>query len=199
MEPEINFQKLNGLVPCVILDATTSTVLMVGFMNAEAYKKTKLEKRVTFYSRTKGSLWTKGSTSGNFLDVVSIHQDCDNDSLLIKVNPHGPVCHTGADTCFSEKNERSWLMSLEQLIRSRQQNPLKGSYTSELFESGINRIAQKLGEEAVELVIESKDNNKPRFLEEAGDLVYHLLVLLAAKDVSIVDVENVLAKRHKQG
>ncbi|HEU5290634.1 MAG TPA: bifunctional phosphoribosyl-AMP cyclohydrolase/phosphoribosyl-ATP diphosphatase HisIE [Cyclobacteriaceae bacterium] len=193
----MNFSKLNGLVPCVIQDLNTSKVLMLGFMNEEAYMKTMHEKRVTFYSRSKQRLWTKGETSGNWMEVVEIKEDCDQDSLLIKVIPKGPVCHTGADTCFNERNNRWNLKSLEAIIADRKKNPTKDSYTSKLFESGINKIAQKVGEEAVELVIEAKDNNMDRFNNEAADLLFHYLVLLAAKNSTLDDVLKVLEGRHK--
>lgn len=193
----IDFEKLNGLIPCVVQDASTHKVLMVAFMNAEAYDKTVREKKVTFYSRSKKRLWTKGETSGNSLELVEILQDCDNDSLLIKVNPKGPTCHTGADTCFNEKNEGWNLNRLETMIKDRKANPKKGSYTTSLFEAGLNKIAQKVGEEAVELVIEAKDENKDLFLNEAADLLYHYLVLLQAKNTSLDDVKAVLKKRHK--
>lgn len=193
----IDFEKLNGLVPCVVQDASTNKVLMVAFMNAEAYDKTVREKKVTFYSRSKKRLWTKGETSGNSLELVEILQDCDNDSLLIKVNPKGPTCHTGADTCFNEKNEGWNLNRLEAMIKDRKANPKKGSYTTSLFEAGLNKIAQKVGEEAVELVIEAKDENKDLFLNEAADLLYHYLVLLQAKNTSLDDVKTMLKKRHK--
>ncbi len=193
----IDFEKLNGLVPCVVQDASTHKVLMVAFMNAEAYDKTVREKKVTFYSRSKKRLWTKGETSGNSLELVEILQDCDSDSLLIKVNPKGPTCHTGADTCFNEKNEGWNLNRLETMIKDRKANPKKGSYTTSLFEAGLNKIAQKVGEEAVELVIEAKDENKDLFLNEAADLLYHYLVLLQAKNTSLDDVKAVLKKRHK--
>lgn len=191
----IDFSKQGGLVPCIIQDANTSTVLMLGYMNEDAYNKTLVDKRVTFFSRSKNRLWTKGETSGNFLDVVSVQADCDNDALLIKVNPAGPVCHTGADTCFNESN---WnLNSLQATIHGRKQSPKSGSYTTSLFESGINKIAQKVGEEAVELVIEAKDNNTELFLNEAADLMYHYLVLLTEKGKSLEDVVGVLRSRHK--
>lgn len=193
----IDFGKLNGLVPCVVQDANTNKVLMVAFMNEEAYEKTIREKKVTFYSRSKKRLWTKGETSGNSLELVELLQDCDNDSLLIKANPKGPTCHTGADTCFNEKNESWDLVRLENLIRDRKNNPKEGSYTSSMFKAGINKIAQKVGEEAVELVIEAKDNNKDLFLNEAADLMYHYLVLLQAKGYSLKEVKEVLKKRHK--
>lgn len=192
----INFSKLNGLVPCVVQDAKTSKVLMLGFMNEEAYQKTMREKRLTFYSRSKQRLWTKGETSGNFLELVDTLIDCDNDTLLFKVKPKGPACHTGADTCFNEKNDNWDLASLEAVIKNRKTNPKAGSYTNSLLDSGINRVAQKVGEEAVEIVIEAKDNNKEKFLGEAADLMYHYLVLLTAKDHSLSDVLEVLKKRH---
>lgn len=192
----IDFSKLNGLVPCIIQDARTSVVIMLGFMNEEAYQKTVNEKRVTFYSRSKKRLWTKGETSGNFLDLVDILVDCDQDTLLIKVNPKGPGCHTGADTCFNEKNNRWDLASLERVIKDRKANPKEGSYTTKLLNAGINKVAQKVGEEAVELVIEAKDNNKDKFLGEAADLMYHYLVLLTAKGYSMDDVLAVLKQRH---
>lgn len=193
----IDFGKLNGLVPCVVQDSSTNKVLMLAFMNEEAYEKTKREKKVTFYSRSKKRLWTKGETSGNTLELVEILKDCDNDSLLIKVNPKGPTCHTGADTCFNEKNESWDLSRLEKLIKDRKTNPKEGSYTTSLFKAGINKIAQKVGEEAVELVIEAKDENKELFLNEAADLMYHYLILLQAKGYSLTDVKEVLKKRHK--
>ncbi len=194
----IDFSKLDGLVPCVVQDANTKVVLMVGFMNQDAFEKTVLEKRVTFYSRTKKRLWTKGETSGNFLDVVEIRPDCDNDTLLIKVNPTGPVCHTGADTCFNEDNNTWTLEALQHLILDRKANPVAGSYTNKLIDSGINKVAQKVGEEAVELIIEAKDSNRDLFLGEAADLMYHYLVLLAAKDYTLSDVLKVLQSRHQK-
>lgn len=193
---KIDFAKHDGLVPVVVQDARTSVVLMVGFMNEEAYAKTRTEKRVTFFSRTKNRLWTKGETSGNFLEVRDILVDCDNDTLLIKANPVGPVCHTGADTCFKETNQEWTLASLERLIQERKQNPKPGSYTNSLFDSGINKVAQKVGEEAVELIIEAKDDNKDLFLGEAADLMYHYLVLLTSKGYSLQEVLGVLKKRH---
>ena len=195
---QINFSKLNGLVPCIVQDADTQVVLMLGFMNEEALQKTTREKKVTFFSRTKQRLWTKGETSGNAFHLVDILQDCDQDTLLIKVNPSGPACHTGADTCFKEQNERWNLSALEAVIESRKSNPVKGSYTTTLFESGINKIAQKVGEEAVELIIEAKDNDKSLFLNEAADLLYHYLVLLQAKEFSLKDVVAVLKERHNK-
>jgi len=193
----MDFSKLNGLVPCVVQDADSNKVLMLGFMNEEAYQKTITEKRVTFYSRSKQRLWTKGETSGNWLELVEILEDCDQDSILIKAIPKGPVCHTGADTCFNEINDRWDLKSLEQIISDRKINPKKDSYTSSLFDSGINKIAQKVGEEAVELVIEAKDNNQERFQNEAADLLFHFLVLLSVKNTTLDDVLLVLKSRHK--
>lgn len=193
---QIDFAKQNGLVPCIIQDNTTNIVLMLGFMNADAFNKTIEEKKVTFFSRSKNRLWTKGETSGNFFHLVDILLDCDQDTLLIKVNPGGPACHTGADTCFSETNAGWSVSSLEKIIGDRKSNPKKGSYTTTLFESGMNKIAQKVGEEAVELVIEAKDDNKDLFLNEAADLMYHYLVLLNAKGCSLGDVERVLKARH---
>lgn len=192
----LDFEKYNGLVPCVVQDYSTLKVLMVGFMNKEALAKTLSERKVTFFSRTKQRLWTKGESSGNFLDVVEIKVDCDQDTILIKAKPAGPVCHTGADTCFDEKNDSWSLATLEQIIIDRKTNPAAKSYTTSLFESGLNKIAQKVGEEAVELVIEAKDNNQELFLNEAADLMYHYLVLLVAKNQSLDDVLEVLKKRH---
>src|SRR5688500_9615865 len=194
----INFSKLNGLVPCIIQDAETNVVLMLGFMNQEAFLKTITEKKVTFFSRSKQRLWTKGETSGNFLNLVDILLDCDQDTLLVKANPVGPACHTGADTCFNETNSGWDLFSLEKVIIDRKWNPKLGSYTTALFESGMNKIAQKVGEEAVELVIEAKDNNKELFLNEAADLMYHYLVLVQAEGYSMADVLAVLKARHKK-
>ena|ERR1041385_5063173 len=193
----LDFKKLNGLIPCIVQDAQTSIVLMLGFMNEDALQKTLSEKRVTFYSRTKQRLWTKGETSGNYLTLVDIKQDCDNDTLLIKAKPQGPVCHNGDDTCFGEKNTDVGFSFLENIIQERKKNPKAGSYTTELLEFGINKIAQKVGEEAVELIIEAKDNNKALFLGEAADLMYHYLVLLAAKGCQLEDVIKVLKQRHK--
>jgi phosphoribosyl-ATP pyrophosphohydrolase/phosphoribosyl-AMP cyclohydrolase len=195
MKPDFN--KNNGLIPCIIQDNATQKVLMLGYMNEEALAKTQSEKRVTFFSRTKGRLWTKGETSGNFLEVVDIMADCDADTLLIKANPSGPVCHTGSDTCFNEINNSFGLKELEATIHSRKTNPKEGSYTTSLLQAGINKVAQKVGEEAVELVIESKDQNDELFLGEAADLMYHFLVLLAAKNKTLSDVEQVLKKRHQ--
>ena len=195
---KINFEKYaDGLVPAIIQDAETGKVLMLGFMNSEAFGRTQVEKRVTFFSRSKQRLWTKGETSGNFLDVVEIHSDCDEDTLLIKVNPHGPVCHTGSDTCFDEKNRGSFLPRLEVIINDRFENPSENSYVSSLAKKGVKKIAQKVGEEAVETVLEAMDDQPELLLGEAADLVFHLLVLLRAKGFSLEDVEAVLRKRHK--
>jgi phosphoribosyl-ATP pyrophosphohydrolase/phosphoribosyl-AMP cyclohydrolase len=195
---ELNFSKSEGLIPCIVQDAQTNNVLMLGFMNKEAIEKSLNEKRVTFYSRTKQRLWTKGETSGNFLDIEDVKIDCDNDTLLIKVKPNGPVCHTGADTCFNEENNSFNLSTLEKLIQDRKKNPIAGSYTNKLFDSGINKVAQKVGEEAVELVIEAKDDNKDLFLNEAADLMYHYLVLLAAKGFELNNVISILNQRHSK-
>ena len=170
---------------------------MLGFMNEEALRKTEKENKVTFYSRSKQRLWTKGETSGNFLFVKDISIDCDNDTLLIKAEPTGPVCHTGADSCFNESNSVFTLEMLERVIANRKDNPAESSYTSSLFTNGINKIAQKVGEEAVELIIESKDDDKDKFLGEAADLLFHYLVLLQAKGYSLKDVTDVLGHRHK--
>jgi phosphoribosyl-ATP pyrophosphohydrolase/phosphoribosyl-AMP cyclohydrolase len=200
----MDFKKLNGLIPVIIQDASTDTVLMLVFMNSAALDKTREEGKVTFFSRTKNRLWTKGEESGNFLHVVEILEDCDKDTLLIKANPAGPVCHTGTDTCFDERNIASqdseglaFIAQLQQLIHNRKEEMPEGSYTTSLFSEGINKIAQKVGEEAVELVIESKDNNDELFLNEAADLLYHLLVLLTAKGKDIKDVTAVLEQRHR--
>jgi phosphoribosyl-AMP cyclohydrolase / phosphoribosyl-ATP pyrophosphohydrolase len=194
-----DFSKLNGLVPAVIQDANTNKVLMVGFMNDEALKKTNETKQVTFFSRTKKRLWTKGEESGNFLDVKEIITDCDNDTLLIKATPRGPVCHTGQDTCFNEENKGgiNFLLSLQKVIKQRKAEMPEGSYTTRLFQSGINKMAQKVGEEAVELVIEAKDQNDALFINEAADLIYHLIVLLVAKGFTLEEISNVLEGRHK--
>jgi len=187
----------DGLMPVIIQDSISNKVLMLGFMNEESFAKTNADGKVTFFSRSKQRLWTKGETSNNFLLVKEIIVDCDNDTLLIKASPTGPVCHTGADTCFNENNSSFSLEKLEGIIADRKNNPSVSSYTSSLFAKGINKIAQKVGEEAVELVIESKDDNKEKFLSEASDLLYHYLVLLQAKNYKLQDVINVLAQRHK--
>lgn len=193
---KIQFDKLNGIVPCVVQDTNTRTVLMLGFMTEEALRKTITERRVTFYSRSKKRLWTKGESSGHYLELDDIKLDCDNDTLLVSVRPNGPTCHTGADTCFNQPNLAQGPAFLEKIIADRKKNPKSGSYTNTLLSSGINKIAQKVGEEAVELVIESKDNNRDLFLGEAADLLYHYMVLLAAKEVSLEDVTRVLHQRH---
>lgn len=196
MNPDFS-KYADGLVPVIIQDDVSNKVLMLGFMNEEALNKTNAEKKVTFFSRSKKRLWTKGETSNNFLLVKEVITDCDNDTLLIKASPTGPVCHTGADTCFNEKNSSFSLERLESIIADRKVNPEAASYTASLFAKGINKIAQKVGEEAVELVIESKDDNKDKFLGEAADLLYHYLVLLQAKNYELEDVINVLSTRHK--
>jgi phosphoribosyl-AMP cyclohydrolase / phosphoribosyl-ATP pyrophosphohydrolase len=194
----INFSKYtDGLVPVIVQDVATDKVLMLGFMNEEALAQTKKENKVTFYSRSKQRLWTKGESSGNFLTVKEILSDCDEDTLLIKAVPVGPVCHTGADTCFNEQSNLFSLQKLEQIIGDRKNNPSTNSYTSSLFASGINKVAQKVGEEAVELVIESKDDDEEKFLGEAADLLFHYLVLLQAKEVTLDKVMKVLEQRHK--
>ena len=193
-----DFKKLGGLIPAVVQDADSKTVLMVGFMNDEAWKKTKKTKNVTFYSRTKKRLWTKGEESGNFLRMKKMILDCDQDTVLIKAKPAGPVCHTGAETCFNEKinGDSDFLFTLEKVIIDRKKNMPKDSYTTKLFKQGVNKIAKKLGEEAVELVIEAKDNNDVLFLEEAADLLYHLEVLLVNRGMKLADVVKVLQERH---
>lgn len=194
----IDFKKYSdGLVPAIIQDANTGKVLMLGFMNEQAVNKTNELGKVTFFSRSKNRLWTKGEESGNYLLLKEIKVDCDNDTLLIKVNPVGPVCHTGADTCWNEKNTNDhFLQQLEEIISDRKNNPSAQSYTSSLFEKGINKIAQKVGEEAVELVIEAKDNNDELFKNEAADLLFHYLVLLQAKGLTLDDILEVLKYRH---
>jgi phosphoribosyl-ATP pyrophosphohydrolase/phosphoribosyl-AMP cyclohydrolase len=194
---KINFDKGNGLVPAVIQDNNTMKVLMVGYMNREAYLKTLKEKRVTFFSRSRKKLWTKGETSGNFLDVEEIKSDCDNDALLIRVRPEGPVCHKGTFSCFEEEGPRGFLYTLEEIINQRIKEDTTESYTNRLFKEGLNRIAQKVGEEAVELVIEAKENNEESFKNEAADLIYHFLVLLKAKNTCLLDIEEILAARHE--
>jgi phosphoribosyl-ATP pyrophosphohydrolase/phosphoribosyl-AMP cyclohydrolase len=196
---KVDFSKSqDGLVPAVVQDAVTNKILMLGYMNAEAFEKTRQENRVTFFSRSKNRLWTKGEESGNFLDVQEIRVDCDHDTILIKACPHGPVCHTGSDTCFSESNTGDFLGELESIIADRKNNPSDKSYTSSLFAKGINKVAQKVGEEATELIIEAKDNNKELFLNEAADLLFHYLVLLRAKDCSLSDVIGILKARHQK-
>lgn len=195
----IDFQKSGGLVPAIIQDEMTSKVLMLGYMNEEALNKTLETKQVTFFSRTKNRLWTKGEESGNFLNVVSITPDCDADTLLIKVNPVGPVCHTGTDTCWGEKNDGdiSFLKYLQDFITVRYNEMPEGSYTTSLFKKGVNRMAQKVGEEAVETVIEATNGTDEGFIYEASDLIYHLIVLLTSKGYSLDDLAKELKKRHK--
>lgn len=196
---KVDFSKSpDGLVPAIIQDTTTHKVLMLGYMNEESLQRTKEEGKVVFYSRSRKRLWMKGEESGHFLIVEKIKTDCDADTLLIMARPTGPVCHTGADTCFNERNiTDNFLIALENIIIDRKVNPKENSYTTELFEKGINRVAQKVGEEAVELVIESKDRNEELFLNEAADLLYHYLVLLVAKGYVLEDVISTLKKRHK--
>ena len=197
---QLDFTKMNGLIPAVIQDNTTLKVLMLGFMNEEALAKTEETGQVTFFSRTKNRLWTKGEESGNFLNVVSVASDCDNDTLLIKVNPVGPICHTGADTCWGEENEESDILFLEYLqdfIDQRKQEMPVGSYTTSLFHSGTRKIAQKVGEEAVETIIGAMADDDENFLYEGADLLYHLIVLLSHKGYRIEDLARELKKRHK--
>ena len=200
----VSFEKMGGLVPAVVQDAVTRRVLMLGFMNEEALKTTRDRGLVTFWSRSRETLWTKGETSGNYLEVRDIIEDCDNDTLLIKAVPTGPVCHTGKDTCFGEVNNPEevsapeFLFYLQEVIRERREFPLEGSYTNHLFSRGLNKIAQKVGEEAVELIIEAKDDNKQLFLGEAADLIYHFLVLLTQKEVGLEEVIEILKLRHSR-
>ena len=195
---DLNFDKLNGLVPVVVQDWKTLKVLMVGFMNREAYEKTVREGYVTFYSRSRQDLWTKGETSGNYLRVQEMAEDCDQDSLLILAEPFGNVCHTGRYSCFDQKPDQplGFLSQLEELLRQRKKEMPEGSYTAKLFDAGINKIAQKVGEEAVELVIEAKDTNRELLLNEGADLIYHLMVLLVYKDYSLNDIVQILEERH---
>jgi len=194
----IDFSKGNGLIPVVIQDNNTLQVLMVGYMNEEAFNKTTKENIVTFFSRSKNRLWKKGETSGNFLYVKEISADCDNDSILIKVNPAGPTCHTGSTSCFGNESSKGFIYELEQIIYQRIKDNSEESYTNKLYKKGINKVAQKVGEEAVELVIEAKDNNIDLFKNEAADLLYHLLILLKAKGVTLQSIEGVLKERHKK-
>jgi phosphoribosyl-ATP pyrophosphohydrolase/phosphoribosyl-AMP cyclohydrolase len=195
---QINYTKYSdGLVPAIVQDATTSKVLMLGFMNHEAVDKTISTKKVTFYSRSKSRLWTKGEESGHFLLLVDIKEDCDNDTLLIKANPVGPVCHTGADTCWNEKNEADFIYVLENIIEQRKTGVDDSSYVKKMFGKGLNKIAQKVGEEAVELIIEAKDSNDELFLGEAADLLFHYLLLLNAKGHNLQEVVSVLKQRHQ--
>lgn len=201
MNSDINFDKSpDGLVPAVIQDAETGKVLMLGYMNQEAYDKTVSDNIVTFFSRSKQRLWTKGETSNNFLHVREILVDCDGDTLLVKATPAGPVCHTGADTCFEETNrgKGQFLNYLQDIIHDRRTNPSEKSYTASLFNKGVNKIAQKVGEEAVELVIEAKDDNDDLFKGEAADLLFHFLVLLEQKNMHLDDIVAVLQSRHQK-
>ena len=198
----IDFDKMGGLVPAIIQDADTRQVLMLGYMNREAYEKTVSEGRVTFFSRTKQRLWTKGETSGNFLQVVSIKNDCDDDTLLIRVHPVGPVCHTGTDTCWGEENTTNpllFLTELQDFIEKRHEEMPEGSYTTSLFRDGLNRMAQKVGEEALELVIEACNGTNERMIYEGSDMLYHLIVLLTSKGLRIEDMAKELQERHNPG
>lgn len=195
----LDFKKVNGLMPAIIQDFESQKVLMLGYMDEKALKKTLDEEKVTFFSRTKNRLWTKGETSSNYLWVKDILVDCDKDTLLVKVCPEGEVCHKGFDTCFEEENSTDFsLIQLQSIIKDRKNNPSEKSYTTSLFKKGINKVAQKVGEEAVELVIEAKDDNKYLFLNEAADLMYHYLVLLQAKEVDLEEVLEILRSRHKK-
>ncbi len=196
---KLDYSKLNGLVPAIIQDAVTKNVLMLGFMNDEAYNKTVETGKVTFFSRTKNRLWTKGEESGHFLNVVSIESDCDCDTLLIKVNPVGPTCHTGTDTCFGTENDPgiSFLSYLQDFIEKRHREMPEGSYTTSLFNKGVNRMAQKVGEEAVETVIEATNGTIDGLIYEASDLLYHLIVLLTSKGLRLDTLSKELASRHK--
>ena len=196
---KLDFEKMGGHIPAIVQDNNTNKVLMLGFMNEEAYEETKETGKVTFFSRTKNRLWMKGETSGNTLQVVSMMVDCDNDTILIKANPAGPVCHTGADTCFGEKNVEDimFLKYLQDFIEQRRQEMPEGSYTTSLFLKGVNRMAQKVGEEAVETVIEATNGTEDGFIYEASDLIYHLIVLLTSKGLRLEDLARELKKRHK--
>ncbi|MCZ8089773.1 MAG: bifunctional phosphoribosyl-AMP cyclohydrolase/phosphoribosyl-ATP diphosphatase HisIE [Flavobacterium sp.] len=195
---KIDFSKNNGLIPVIIQNNETQQVLMLGYMNEEALQKTQTENVVTFFSRSKNRLWTKGETSGNFLKVVSIKEDCDQDALLIQVIPNGPTCHNGTTSCFANEPQISFLNELENVIENRISNPSSESYVASLFHKGINKMAQKVGEEAVELVIEAKDDNQDLFIGEAADLLFHYLILLQAKNLKLNDIEVELARRMKK-
>ena len=206
-ESTLDFEKMGGLVPAIIQDADTRNVLMLGFMNRDAYEKTLATGKVTFWSRTRETLWTKGDTSGNFLDLVSIAEDCDHDTLLVKVHPHGPTCHTGTDTCWGEENtppssllegrERlSFLSDLQDFIEKRHEQMPEGSYTTRLFRDGVNKMAQKEGEEALETVIEATNGTNDKLIYEAADMLYHLEVLLTSKGLRIEDIATELQRRH---
>ena len=193
----IDFNKGDGLVPVIIQNNSTLQVLMLGYMNEEAFNKTKAEKNVTFFSRSKNRLWTKGESSNNFLRVESIKMDCDMDTILIKVTPNGPTCHKGSTSCFGEETSKGFIYELEKTIIDRIEDEDANSYTNQLFKSGINKVAQKVGEEAVEVVIEAMDNNKELFKNEVADLLYHTLILLKAKNSNLNEIEKTLLSRHK--
>ena len=206
-ESTLDFEKMGGLVPAIIQDADTRNVLMLGFMNRDAYEKTLATGKVTFWSRTRETLWTKGETSGNFLDLVSIAEDCDHDTLLVKVHPHGPTCHTGTDTCWGEENPPpssllegreglSFLSDLQDFIEKRHEQMPEGSYTTRLFRDGVNKMAQKVGEEALETVIEATNGTNDKLIYEAADMLYHLEVLLTSKGLRIEDIATELQRRH---
>lgn len=198
----IDFEKMGGLVPAIIQDARTKTVLMLGYMNEEAYQKTLETKKVTFWSRSRNELWTKGETSGNFLNLVDIKEDCDSDALLVKAIPDGPTCHKGTDTCWAEKNEMNpllFLTELQDFINRRHEEMPEGSYTTSLFKDGLNRMAQKVGEEALELVIEACNGTNERMIYEGSDMLYHLIVLLTSKGLRIEDLAAELIERHNPG
>lgn len=198
----IDFEKMGGLVPAIIQDANTKTVLMLGYMNEEAFNKTLQTKKVTFWSRSRNELWTKGETSGNYLNLVDIKVDCDNDTLLVKAIPQGPTCHKGTDTCWGEKNEKNpllFLTELQDFINKRHEEMPEGSYTTSLFKDGLNRMAQKVGEEALELVIEACNGTNERMIYEGSDMLYHLIVLLTSKGMRIEDMAAELAERHNPG
>ena len=192
----IDFEKQNGLVPTIIQDASTLQILMLGYMNEEAFQLTKDTGKVSFFSRSKNRIWMKGETSGNTLDVVEIRIDCDQDTILIKARPNGPTCHTGSKSCFKENTAKGFLYELERTISQRIDNDVPNSYTNKLFKSGMNKVAQKVGEEAVEVVIESKDDNQDLFKNEVADLLYHLLILLKAKNTNLEEIEAVLFNRN---
>lgn len=195
---KVDFSKNNGLIPVIIQNNETQQVLMLGYMDEEAFQKTQNENVVTFFSRSKNRLWTKGETSGNYLNVVSIKEDCDQDALLIQVIPNGPTCHNGTTSCFATEPQISFLNELENVIENRISNPSSESYVASLYQKGINKMAQKVGEEAVELVIEAKDDNQELFLGEAADLLFHYLILLQAKNLKLKDIEQELARRMKK-
>lgn len=195
---KLDFNKTNGLLPVIIQDYRTFQVLMLGYMNEEAFLKTQQENKVTFFSRSKNRLWTKGESSGNFLLVKDIQIDCDNDTILIKAEPKGPTCHTGSSSCFGEETAKGFLYKLEETISQRINDNDEKSYTNTLFKRGINKVAQKVGEEAIELVIEAKDNNDELFKNEAADLLYHFLILLKAKNMKLEDIELILKNREKK-